>query len=245
MSRTSFMQNGLGPYSNHLKVLNQFIGKSDGKDKLCATIQYACLLLSAGEPGNIKKIQSSVAAARKVFRILKPLESLTPLLLHPGFAGTRPLVIEAISKLKCLLMAGYFGGDHIIWSGQAGLVTNPTVLQNCQRFSTYCWFGGSLCTIMGEVYELIQLCTIRQTDESEEEWQRKQADIHATIHRRSLVLIHACFQAALAMGLLQLAPLKPRTVGILGVVTSALNCYMLFPSPPTPPDGQKPPAKRD
>ena len=33
--------------------------------------QYACLMISAGEPGNAKKIQTSVAAGRKVFRILR------------------------------------------------------------------------------------------------------------------------------------------------------------------------------
>lgn len=41
-------------------------------------------------------------------------------------------------------------------------------------------------------------------------------------------------QAGLASGLLQLLPLKPRTVGFLGVVASAMNCYMLLPSYPKP-----------
>lgn len=70
----------------HAQVLAQFLGKTDGKDKLLATIQvraggrlsvsspptqYACLMISAGEPGNAKKVQTSVAAGRKVFRILR------------------------------------------------------------------------------------------------------------------------------------------------------------------------------
>ena len=33
-------------------------------------LQYTCMFISAGEPGNAKKVQASVAAARKVFRIL-------------------------------------------------------------------------------------------------------------------------------------------------------------------------------
>ena len=32
------------------------------------------------------------------------------------------------------------------------------------------------------------------------------------------------------MGLLGLRPWKPRTVGFLGIVASAMNCYMLFPA---------------
>lgn len=34
-------------------------------------LQYAAMFISAGEPGNAKKVQTSVAAARKVFRILR------------------------------------------------------------------------------------------------------------------------------------------------------------------------------
>lgn len=37
---------------------------------------------------------------------------------------------------------------------------------------------------------------------------------------------NSAWQALLAVGLLQLRPLKPRTVGFLGVIASAVNCYM-------------------
>lgn len=36
------------------------------------------------------------------------------------------------------------------------------------------------------------------------------------------------------MGLLELRPWKPRTVGALGVIASIMNCYMLYPSLPAP-----------
>jgi hypothetical protein len=45
-------------------------------------------------------------------------------------------------------------------------------------------------------------------------------------------------QAALATGLLGLTNWKPRFVGFLGVVASAVNCYMLFPA--LPKTAQKP-----
>jgi hypothetical protein len=34
------------------------------------------------------------------------------------------------------------------------------------------------------------------------------------------------------VGLLQLLPWKPRTVGALGVVASTMNCYLLLPAMP-------------
>jgi len=39
-------------------------------------------------------------------------------------------------------------------------------------------------------------------------------------------------QAATAVGLLQLLPWRPRTVGALGTIASAINCYMLLPAYP-------------
>jgi hypothetical protein len=34
-------------------------------------LQYAAMFVAAGEPGNVKKVQASVATARKVFRIMR------------------------------------------------------------------------------------------------------------------------------------------------------------------------------
>ena len=50
----------------------------------------------------------------------------------------------------------------------------------------------------------------------------------------SLIMVPACVQAMLAVGLLQLRPWKPRFVGFLGTMASAINCYMLFPALPAP-----------
>ena len=38
-----------------------------------------------------------------------------------------------------------------------------------------------------------------------------------------------CLQTALAGGLLQLFGWKPRTIGLVGMIASAINCYTLFP----------------
>ena len=50
----------------------------------------------------------------------------------------------------------------------------------------------------------------------------------------ALRLPRAPKQAALAGGLLGVTNWKPRFVGFLGVVASAINCYMLFPALPQP-----------
>jgi len=57
------------------------IKTSDGKDKLLATLQYTAMLLAGPAPATsgLKRTQASITSARKVFRILKPLEMLMPI----------------------------------------------------------------------------------------------------------------------------------------------------------------------
>ncbi len=38
--------------------MQQFLDKSDGRDKLLATVQYVAMFISAGQPGDVKKIQA-------------------------------------------------------------------------------------------------------------------------------------------------------------------------------------------
>jgi len=119
-----------------------------------AAVQYAAMFIAAGAAGDAKKVQVSVATARKVFRIMRPLESLAPLVHNPGINPNKPLVIEAINKLKPILMSIYFGGDHVVWLQQSGLMANKELTTRAQKASIYGWFGGSLCTIISEIYEI-------------------------------------------------------------------------------------------
>lgn len=57
----------------------------------------------------------------------------------------------------------------------------------------------------------------------------REAGMRSEVNSRLLALVHGLVQAATAVGLLQLLPLKPRTVGALGTIASAINCYMLLP----------------
>lgn len=224
-----------------------FLAKSDGKDKLLATLQYISMFISGGSPGSVKKVQTSITAARKVFRICKPLESLAPLVLSPSLDWRKPMHIEILKKLKCIMMAIYFGGDHVVWMKQAGLIESAEIFQ---KVSMYGWFGGSMCTILTEIYEL-QAMLKRKYGETDAEYDIRQKKMQNEVKEKSIVLIHAMFQALLAMGLLGLlAPegkrrWRPRTVGLFGIASSAINCYMMYPPvlssllPSSPPDKKK------
>ena len=67
----------------------------------------------------------------------------------------------------------------------------------------------------------------RHTGESDAEYAARQSKLRPEVRRCTIVLAHAAVQAALAMGLLELRPWKPRTVGTLGMLASLINCYMV------------------
>lgn len=219
-------------YSEHLQVLNGFLAKADSKDKLTALIQFACLMVSAGEPGNLKKIQGSVAAARKVFRVMRPLEVLVPLLSQPGFTGKQPFLLEAINKVKTLCMALYFAGDHVVWAHQIGLISDKAVGDRYQKLSLVGWALGSCLTAIGEGWQISALQVKRKEGESDEEYNKRIEEIKKQINQRLFVLTHAVIQAVLAMGMLGTIKMKPRTTGLLGVIASVMNCYLLYPAYP-------------
>ncbi|KXZ52234.1 hypothetical protein GPECTOR_10g865 [Gonium pectorale] len=192
------------------------------------------MFISAGEPGNVKKVQASVTAARKIFRVMRPLELMTPLLIQPGFTGKQPMLLEAINKVKAVLMAVYFGADHVVWAHQIGLIADKKVGERYQKLSLWSWALGSVCTVAAESWQIAALSVVRKEGESEDEYAKRVEDVKKQINQRLFLVVHALVQTALAAGLLQTLPLKPRTVGLLGVVASAMNCYLLLPNYPKP-----------
>lgn len=63
---------------------------------------------------------------------------------------------------------------------------------------------------------------------------KKKTAARAAVHARLVAATTVGAQAVVAASLLQLLPLKPRTIGAFGVVTSLLACYQLLPPLPPP-----------
>eukprot|EP00210_Caulerpa_lentillifera_P008344 g7958.t1 len=127
-------------------------------------------------------------------------------------------------------MACYFGFDHVVWMGQIGLTPDLKLLKASQKVSTTCWFVSSLCTIATQCIVLAE----RLPELREDILPNEKAQLRKEIHTQLLILVHACLQASLALGLLGYAPIKTRHLGLIGTLTSALNCYLLYP--PTRPN---------
>ncbi|QDZ25636.1 peroxisomal membrane protein 11 [Chloropicon primus] len=234
----------MGRTEENLNTMKQFLAKSDGRDKLCATIQYALMFIHAGQAGKVKKVQGQVASARKVFRVMKPVETLAPMITDPF--GTKalaktddPKIMFLVKRAQMLLMALYFGGDHVVWAKSAGIIEDAETATLAKKVSMYSWFGGSICKALNEMFELSKLVSNTNTklkslqdkdgEEVDEERRETRAKADAMALKRTFTVCHAFIQATLALGLADALPLKPRTLGFLGVTASVMNIYLLLP----------------
>mmetsp|Transcript_22379 Transcript_22379/g.26970 ORF Transcript_22379/g.26970 Transcript_22379/m.26970 type:complete len:215 (-) Transcript_22379:217-861(-) len=201
------------------KCVSGLLAKADGRDKVMGAIQYVCLFLSEGQPGDTLNIMKNMGAARKPLRFYKPIELLLPLLVGPPAKGPAPLVVSG--KVKSLALAMFFALDHVVWAGQAGIIKDKELLDKCQKMSFYGWMTGSSLTAL----ELVAALQKDANNMSDEAKAKRQA--------QTLGVINASCQIAVAAGLLKLVDMKPRTIGAFGIATSALSIYGLLPPLPS------------
>lgn len=139
-------------------------------------------------------------------------------------------------------MAIYFAADHVVWAYQIGLISDKTTGERAQKTSLWGWALGSVCTAALETVAIVEATAPRRAGESDVEWAKRQDAARRELNGRLLVLFHALVQAGTAAGLLQFIKMRPRTVGLLGSVASAINCYFLLPAFPRRPAAAPKPA---
>mmetsp|Transcript_10567 Transcript_10567/g.38843 ORF Transcript_10567/g.38843 Transcript_10567/m.38843 type:complete len:227 (+) Transcript_10567:103-783(+) len=199
------------------KALSALMGKPDGKDKVLATIQYACMFLAAGSSGNALQLQKALASSRKPFRLYKPVDQLMPI-LHGKH-------MSPINKIKAIAMALYFGGDHIVWAGSVGLIKNKELVEKVQKVSLYGWLVGSVCTLLSEARALSRKYDPSRLKELDEAAQLE-------LKRKAMSVAQAAAQTTLCLGMLKYFNAKPRTLGFLGLTSSALSVALMLTTPP-------------
>ena len=70
-----------------------------------------------------------------------------------------------------------------------------------QKMSLWSWALGSVCTVVSECYELLQLSKPPSTGEGKEAWEIKRMKAQAEINTRMITLVHALFQVGGAIHL--------------------------------------------
>ncbi|RWR86624.1 Peroxisomal membrane protein 11C [Cinnamomum micranthum f. kanehirae] len=220
-----------------LELLVLYLNKAEARDKICRAIQYGSKFLSNGEPGTAQNVDKSTTLARKVFRLLKFVNDLHPL-ISPAPQGT-PLPLILLGKSKNALLSTFLLLDQVVWAGRSGIYKNKERTELIGRISLFCWMGSSACSTLVELAELVRLSgakkklekDLKQTDKYQnEQYLRKIKQSNDSL----LALVKASMDIVVAIGLLQLTPRKvtPRVTGAFGFITSLISCYQLLPSSP-------------
>lgn len=219
------------PLMDYYKCLAGLLGKSDGRDKFLAAIQFVAMWQAAGQaqPGHAGAIAKNLGGARKPFRVLKPLDVLVGLLHMPPAKG--PALLALLEKVKMLGFLGYFLGDHIVWASSIGLVTDKSLAERATKVSMLGWMSASVATLITETAALLK------TEASKKDLDGKELSQKRIKH--TLLLTQNSCQVAVAGSLLGLFPLKPRQIATCGVVMSCINLYLMSPTLPALPSKAK------
>jgi len=210
----------------YVKAFQGLLSKSDGRDKLLAAMQYAAMFASGGAPGAAQQIQKNLAGARKPFRVLKPIDSIMPLLMGPPKKGALPVVL--LDKIKMLAFFFYFGADHIVWAGSTGLVKDKVTLERAGKLSLYGWLTASLAAVCIEAIAVSQTEANAAKEKREGTCSSSQT-LSSARFKHGLAITNGCTQVVVAGALLGLIPLKPRAIASLGVLTSCISMYTMAP----------------
>ncbi|KAL8136441.1 hypothetical protein V2J09_002442 [Rumex salicifolius] len=218
-----------------LGLIVVYLNKAEARDKLCRTIQYGSKFLSNGQPGTAQNVEKSTSLARKVFRLFKFVNDLHGL-ISPTAKGT-PLPLVLLGKSKNALLSTFLFLDQIVWLGRSGIYKNKERVELIGRISLYCWMGSSVCSTLVELGELSRLSTqmkkLRRELKDNDKYKNEQyLAKHELSNERSLAMVKAAADIVVAVGLLQLAPMKvtSRVTGAFGFATSLISCYQLLPA---------------
>lgn len=207
---------------DYYKCMQGLLGKSDGRDKFLAAIQFACMFHAAGGATTTANIAKTLGGARKPFRVLKPVEVLVGLMTMPP--GKGPIVLQLLEKLKLIGFLGYFAGDHTVWASSVGLVTDKSTTELAGKVSMYGWLTASVATLITETVALLK---VEASDAEGKELSQKRI-------QHTLALTQNACQVAVAGGILGLIPLKHRQIATCGVIMSCINLYNMAPPLPAP-----------
>ena len=212
-------------------VLKKFVDQADGRDKALALVQYMSMFMAGDSPGRSANILASVGKARKVFRLGRPLDTLTPLALAPSSPRASGLQ-NVLSKSKVLLLALYFGGDNVVWACQTGLIKDADLARKSGEFSMWCWFFSQLCILIDEGVEIVKAGDASKAGEELKAMTQQ-------FQKRRFVIVQASTTATLALALLGKGGLSKKSIGLIGCFSAGLNLWtMLPPFPHRPTNGR-------
>eukprot|EP00698_Gefionella_okellyi_P002883 TRINITY_DN12748_c0_g1_i1.p1 TRINITY_DN12748_c0_g1~~TRINITY_DN12748_c0_g1_i1.p1 ORF type:complete len:245 (-),score=33.18 TRINITY_DN12748_c0_g1_i1:176-874(-) len=222
-----------------LERLTQFLSKTDGRDKIYRTLQYGCRLVGHVLAGGMKvspdslsakltKVSSALSDGRKLLRLFKWLNDV--LKLSQIYSSAEPMHMQILNVGKSVFNLLYYLVDNTQWLGKVGLiqVDNARLSKHSGRFwmiSLILAIIIDMITYQGLLAKRRKLLVAPQLDKEQVKGiDGKLSTLHLSFLRNSCdmpIAVNAASAGSLSAG----------TTGFLGLISSAVGLYSLYPPP--------------
>lgn len=224
--------------------LVKFNSQSSGRDKLFRLVQYSSRLIWANlENRNankdiinkLKNLEYTLSTARKLYRFGRCTDTLYTAL---SSINLNDPTLQNTITLSRINMALYLLTDHVIWLGRAGLADINTA--KWSRLSYKLWLYYLVMNLSRDVYEISRIINnfVSLNEKIPFGKIERSSSVIATFQRLcSLIKVHkdvafdtvknGC-DVCLPLAQLGYLSISPRTVGILGVISSIAGMLPLI-----------------
>ncbi|KAG8187484.1 hypothetical protein JTE90_009550 [Oedothorax gibbosus] len=227
-----------------VKLNNQ----SSGRDKLFRLVQYSSKFLWAtletrGKDKDVidklKELETILSTGRKLYRFGRGFDTMYAALSSLHLADLTLRYTVTFSKIN---MALYLFADHIIWLGRVGLIKVDK--QKWTTLSYKLWLYYLVMNLTRDVYEISRIMNKLSIGGLNHELHGRKPQPSNTIFgrlnllRRALLLhkdvvvdtVKNGCDVCLPLSQLGYLPISPRTVGLLGAVSSIAGILPLLDS---------------
>eukprot|EP00899_Mesostigma_viride_P028189 jgi/Mesvir1/8555/Mv21217-RA.1 len=132
-------------------------------------------------------------------------------------------------QIKSGLLGSFLFLDQFVWAGRVGLLKDKERTDVLAKTMLMCWMGSNVCVIINEICQYLRAPAKENASREEKAAAAKKARWHA------FAVIKAGLDILVAGSLVQFpwAP-SPGNSGAIGVITSFMTLYQLYPEHPKP-----------
>lgn len=179
-----------------------------------------------------------------------------PLILPPVFRIGKPIdfYLEILKQLKnpdavlrntisgrAVCLAGWLLLDHLLWFGKIGVINID--MKKWSRRASWFWLTGLLLAVTRDVYQYLKVTEARQRYIQRALQQQPGEPFSVVLNspavhqfdkdRRTHIieLVKDVFDLSIPTSSLELLPLSPGLVGLLGLLSSLIGLKQVWPAP--------------
>lgn len=224
-----------------MDILVKLNNQTAGRDKLVRFLQYgsrASWYYAQNARGTsthsidaLKSLEYAFSTFRKLLRLGRCIDSLYSVL---SLANCSDKVVRITMSLSKIANALFLLSDHIIWFGRTGLV--HVNLKRWTDISNRYWLVTIIANLVRDLYEIVKVlgqdCNLQRCKVSafpamtKHQWMR----LLSLLKSRQDILLDVCKNGCdvfIPLTSLGYTKLTPGTIGILGLVSSAVGLYTL------------------